>query len=120
MESESEKKSPFEVRVKVQIHKETSFFGPGIVELLGYIRECGSVKDACRRMELSYSKGWFILNRAEEELGYPLIQRNHGGKKGGGAALTESCEKLLARYEELEKNIQAYAEEEFKKILSDM
>ena len=71
------------VRVKVTIRKNNAFFGPGIAQLIRLIDELGSVKEACQSMGLSYSKGWFIINRAETELGYQLIRRNHGGRDGG-------------------------------------
>lgn len=104
------------VKVKVTIHKESSFFGPGIAHLIKNIDEIGSVKEACVTMGLSYSKGWFILNRAEQELGYPLIHRSHGGKDGGGASLTDEGRELLSRFEELESRVAAYAEDAFDDI----
>ena len=61
------------------------FFGPGIAELLGLVGECGSVKEACAKMGLSYSKGRMIIRRAEDMLGFPLVKIRRGGR-GGGAA----------------------------------
>lgn len=107
--------SAFFPKIKVTIHKEEGFFGPGIAELMTYVEETGSVKEACRMMSLSYSKGWYILNRAEGELGYALIQRNHGGTAGGGASLTEEGKALLKRYYAFEKDVEIYAEKEFQK-----
>lgn len=109
----------YSVKVKVTIHKETSFFGPGIAHLIKNIDEIGSVKEACVSMGLSYSKGWFILNRAEQELGYPLIRRSHGGKDGGGASLTDEGHELLRKFDELESRVAAYAREAFDEIFMD-
>lgn len=97
------------VRVKVTIRKNNAFFGPGIAQLIRLIDELGSVKEACQSMGLSYSKGWFIINRAETELGYQLIRRNHGGRDGGGASLTDEGHLFLDKFDRLEKRIADYA-----------
>jgi len=109
----------YSVKVKLTVHREKSFFGPGIVTLLELIDETGSVKLACRQMNLSYTKAWTIMNRAEEELGYELISRSQGGKAGGGAALTPKGLKLIEKYEELARKIGAYAEETFAEIFPE-
>ncbi|MBQ0058461.1 MAG: LysR family transcriptional regulator [Lachnospiraceae bacterium] len=106
----------FEVRVKVAIKGETAFFGPGIADLMRHIDKTGSVKEGCQSMGLSYSKGWSILNRAEKELGYPLIRRNHGGREGGGAAITDQGRELLAKFDQMHERIAAYAEEVYAEI----
>ncbi|MCI1722289.1 MAG: LysR family transcriptional regulator [Lachnospiraceae bacterium] len=110
--SDSEKFVP---KIKLTIHGKESFFGPGIAELMSLVQEKGSVKNACREMGLSYTKGWTILNRAEKELGYPVIRRNHGGMDGGTSSLTEQGEKLLSDYYELEKDVDAYTRKAFRK-----
>lgn len=110
---------PFSVRVKLQFQGKNIFFGPGIAELLYQIQKEGSMKAACAGMELSYSKGWFILNRAEEELGYALIARNHGGKMGGGASLTEEAVRLLEKYELLKQEVEACAQSSFSRLFAE-
>ena len=57
-------------RLKVQIAGTEPFFGPGVRMLLLHIRTEGSVREACEKMGLSYSKGRKLLDRAERELGY--------------------------------------------------
>ena len=53
---------------------------------------------ACSAMYMSYTKGWQLLNRMEEELGYKLVARTSGGEKGGGSELTAEGRQLLERY----------------------
>ena len=103
------------LKIKITFHGDESFFGPGIAELLALVGETGSVKDACKKMDLSYTKGWFILNRAEDQLGEILVERNHGGKEGGGASLTEFGKELLKEYDKLTADVEAYATREFRK-----
>lgn len=114
-----EKYDRFTPKVKLTIHGNESFFGPGIAELMSLIDSTGSVKNACREMGLSYTKGWMILNRAEKELGFPIIRRNHGGTAGGTSSLNESGKKLLKEYYELEQEVDAYARKAFRKKFPD-
>ena len=73
-----------------------------LVTLLHLIRETQSVRDACSRMQISYSTAWNLLNSAEDSLGYPLILRNKGGPSGSGSLLTEKGSALLAASEQFE------------------
>ena len=66
-----------------------------LVALLRLIRETQSVRDACSRMQISYSTAWNLLNAAEDAFGYPLILRNKGGPSGSGSLLTEKGKQLL-------------------------
>ena len=73
-----------------------------LITLLSLIRETQSVRDACSRMQISYSTAWNLLNGAEDSLGYPLILRNKGGPSGSGSLLTEKGSALLNACEQFE------------------
>lgn len=73
-----------------------------LITLLNLIRETQSVRDACSRMQISYSTAWNLLNSAEDSLGYPLILRNKGGPSGSGSLLTERGSTLLSACEQFE------------------
>lgn len=73
-----------------------------LVALLRLIRETQSVRDACGRMQISYSTAWNLLNAAEEAFGYPLILRNKGGPSGSGSLLTKKGEQLLTACDQFE------------------
>ena len=73
-----------------------------LITLLSLIRETQSVRDACSRMQISYSTAWNLLNGAEDSLGYPLILRNKGGPSGSGSLLTEKGIALLTACEQFE------------------
>lgn len=111
MESTREKALPVAARVKLTLCTEDRFFGPGVCELLERIRETGSIQAAAARMELSYTKAWKILNRAEEELGTSLITRVSGGRNGGSSTLTPAGEEAVKDFREMEKKLAAYADE---------
>ena len=97
-------------RVKLTLHTGERFFGPGICELLERIRNTGSIQAAAAEMEMSYTKAWRILNRAEKEMGFDLITRVSGGRKGGSSKLTEAGEKAVADYRRMEARLTEFAE----------
>ena len=96
-------------RVKLMLYREDRFFGPGVCELLERIRETGSIQAAAARMEMSYTKAWRILKRAEEETGRHLITRTAGGKNGGSSSLTDAGVKAVRDFREMEAKLSAYA-----------
>jgi molybdate transport system regulatory protein len=101
---------PLTTRVKLTLHTDKRFFGPGICELLERIRKTGSIKAAAAEMEMSYTKAWRILNRAEQELGFDLIARTSGGRNGGNSQLTEAGEKAVTDYRRMEAQLAEFAD----------
>ena len=69
-----------------------------------------SAKAAAARMELSYTKAWKILNRAEQELDTNLITRVSGGRNGGSSTLTETGEEAVRAFREMEAKLSACAD----------
>ena len=102
---------PVAVRVKLTLCAKDKFFGPGVCELLEGIRETGSIQAAAAQMEMSYTKAWKILKRAEETMGMVLINRVSGGKNGGSSTLTEAGEEAVRVFREIETKVTDYAGE---------
>ena len=102
---------PVKARVKLMLCTEDRFFGPGVCELLEKIRETGSIQAAAARMEMSYTKAWKILNRAEKEIGTALITRQSGGRNGGSSTLTEPGENAVRDFREMEAELSAFADQ---------
>lgn len=105
--------------IKLKIYNEDLVYGPGLITLLEYFRQTGSMKEACAAMGMSYSKGWKIMNRAEKELGYELLLRRHGGNKGGKCELTENGESLTARYRKMEQRVNEQTQLAFKEYFPE-
>lgn len=103
-------------RIKVQLVRNEPFFGPGMVTLLKQIQALGSVREACEKTGMSYSKGWNLIRTAERETGYTIVDRSPGGKGGGAARVSERGLKLLERYEQFEKEIARIAREKYREI----
>ena len=75
------------------------FFGEGPYRLLVGIEETGSLRRSADRMGMAYSKALRLLKNAERALGFPLTEREVGGKNGGGSRLTKKGREWLALYE---------------------
>lgn len=103
-------------QIQVRLVNQKPFFGPGTVTLLRQIDRMESVRDACEKAGISYSKGWTILRAAEEALGYRIVERQSGGKNGGMAYVTENGKKLLKLFEAYEKEMKQMADEKFKQF----
>ena len=99
------------VSVKLVLIGSERYFGPGICELLEKIDDSGSIQAAAKQMNMSYTKAWKILNRAEEELGTSLITRVSGGKNGGSSTLTPAGETAVKDFREMEGKLAVYADE---------
>lgn len=89
--------------LQLKLSKETGFFGPGIAQLLKLIESTGSISSACEMMHMSYSKGWKIINLAEQQLGYSILVRHAGGINGGNSELTEDGIIFLNKYLKFEE-----------------
>jgi len=94
-------------------------FGEGRRFLLEAIDQHGSINRAAKEINISYRKAWGYIKAMEERLGFKLIERQTGGKNGGGATLTEEAKQFLKKYEELELGIRELVDERFRKIFKN-
>ncbi|MBX6322032.1 MAG: LysR family transcriptional regulator [Rhodospirillaceae bacterium] len=76
--------------------------GPGKIELLEHIRDTGSISAAGRMMRMSYKRAWLLVDSLNQAFRRPVVVAQHGGKAGGGAALTPFGAELVARYRRVE------------------
>lgn len=80
-------------------------FGPGPAALLEATDRLGSLRAAAAEADMAYSKAWTSLRACEQALGFPLLEREAGGRRGGGSRLTKEGRDLLAGYRELERRM---------------
>lgn len=85
---------------KIWLEGKTKAFGEGPYKLLRKVEQLGSLNKAAQDMNMSYSKAWSIIKRAERELGITLIESDTGGAGGGGSYLTLKAKTLLNQYQE--------------------
>jgi molybdate transport system regulatory protein len=76
--------------------------GPGKAELLEHVQQSRSIARAAKRMRMSYMRAWTLIKTMERCFKQPLVKAARGGVKGGGAALTETGQKVLSLYHRLE------------------
>lgn len=93
----------------ISLMREGKLFDQQSATLLQTIEYAGTVKDACEKVGISYSKAWGIIGRLEENLGFALIDRQPGGESGGVSSLTPEGKRLLTRYEQYVDDIKEYA-----------
>ena len=91
-------------------------FGRGRRFLLEAIDSLGSINSAAKKVDISFRKAWSHINAMEERLGIKLVERQTGGKNGGGATLTSDARKFLKKYEALEKGIQEIVDKRFRRV----
>lgn len=72
-------------------------FDPACVRILQAVERTGSLHKATAGLRMANSSAWLIINAADQELGFPLLERTVGGRRGGGSALTPEGRKLLRR-----------------------
>ncbi len=99
----------------------SSVTGDGVIgdteyRLLKHILESKSLKAAAEEIGVSYRKAWGDLKKAEEVLGYSLLERQRGGKSGGMSIVTEKARKLLEAYEALQQSFDENIETAFREF----
>ena len=112
--TEAQKKE-FGAKAKVIIIGTEDFFGPGLFHLLQHIDNTGSIQAASKEMGISYSKCWKLLNRAEEQAGFPFLRRQSGGLHGGNSVITEEGRKFMEHYEALLEELKEMTQVAFRK-----
>ena len=83
--------------------QQTLFMDPKRIRLLKAIQECGSINQAAKHAKVSYKSAWDHLEAMNQISPKPLLERNTGGKNGGGTTLTTYAERLLQLYDLLEQ-----------------
>jgi molybdate transport system regulatory protein len=103
----------FRVNGRLWIESEDDrFLGPGRIELLEKIEELGSISKAAAAMAMSYKKAWDLVASMNQQARQPLVLAQTGGKKGGGASVTDEGKKSIAAYKSLQARFREFLEKE--------
>ena len=93
------KRSP---RVRIRILAESVVaLGPGKADLLEGIAATGSISAAAREADMSYRRAWILGDTMNACFAKPLVMTAKGGAEHGGARLTPTGKKVVARYRRL-------------------
>jgi len=82
--------------------------GPGKADLLQAIDETASLRAAAARFDMSYKRGWTLVQQMNAAFAEPLVATEKGGPGGGGGArLTALGRHVLDRYRRMEADAEA-------------
>ena len=105
--------------VQVSVGKETPFMHSRLKLLLFLIEDLHSVRQACLRCGLSPQKAWDMVNKLEDEVGFDVVVRRHGGSRGGKTTLTEQGLGLAYAFQRYEEEIHGFAQRRFDELFGD-
>jgi molybdate transport system regulatory protein len=88
---------------------EKGLLGPGKVELMELIHAQGSISAAGRSLGMAYRRAWMLVDELNGLFVKPVILKQTGGIRGGGAALTPFGRDIVACYRRIEETIEKAA-----------
>jgi molybdate transport system regulatory protein len=94
--------------------------GPGKIQLLENIHACGSISAAGRAMDMSYKRAWDLVDEINRICRQSAVERQTGGKNGGGAVLTPFGRSLVDRYRMIERDATNSARKHLIALQSDI
>jgi molybdate transport system regulatory protein len=109
------------IAVKIRIDFDAAHaVGPGKIALLERMRDCGSLSQAARELDMSYRRAWQLLDSLNASFNEPVIVTSIGGIGGGGSEITKLGLALIEAYRALEKEMTARAQQFFKPLRSQV
>jgi molybdate transport system regulatory protein len=94
--------------------------GPGKIQLLENIHSCGSISAAGRAMDMSYKRAWDLVDEINRICRHAAVERQTGGKNGGGALLTPFGMALVARYRKIERDAASAVKKELAALRTEI
>jgi len=94
--------------------------GPGKIQLLENIHARGSISAAGRAMDMSYKRAWDLVDEINRICRQPAVERQTGGKNGGGAVLTPFGSSLVARYRKIERDAASAVRKDLQALRTDI
>jgi molybdate transport system regulatory protein len=94
-----------EIKFKIWLEKDGhALFGEGRDQLLKAIDECHGLYGAAKQLKMSYRAAWGKIKLTEERIGKKIVEVGDDKKMH----LTKDARMLLAEFEKLEKDVDAF------------
>lgn len=87
--------------------KDHPAMGPGKAQLIALIDSTGSISAAAREIGMSYRRAWQLVDALNASFKEPVVVTAIGGKRGGGAVVTEFGRALVAQFRVMEDKASA-------------
>ncbi|MCX5869874.1 MAG: LysR family transcriptional regulator [Deltaproteobacteria bacterium] len=84
----------------------------GRIALLERIDEHGSVSAAAKSMKMSFSHAWHLIENMNTLAPKPLVEKQAGGRQGGGTWLTPAGKQAVHDFWQLVEKFQHWIEDE--------
>jgi molybdate transport system regulatory protein len=81
--------------------------GPGKARLISLIASTGSISAAAREMGMSYRRAWQLVEALNTSFDEPVVTTAIGGKRGGGAVVTDFGRRIVEAYYRMESKASA-------------
>lgn len=81
--------------------------GPGKAQLIALIDSMGSISAAAREIGMSYRRAWQLVDELNASFREPVVVTAIGGKRGGGAVVTDYGRSLVAQFRAMEDKASA-------------
>ena len=81
-------------------------------DLLEQIQATGSLSQAARSLRFSYRRAWMLLDAMNKRWDAPLVVTTVGGRRGGGARLTDLGGRVLRGFRDLQIHVEATIDHE--------
>jgi len=103
------------IKTKSWIENESGdlLFGKGKTEVLEQIEIEGSISGAADKLGMNYKKAWNHVKILQRNMHEILVESQKGGGKQGGSTLTPQAKEMIKSYNQLEKEIDEYANKRF-------
>ena len=103
------------VKSRIWIEKDNApFLGYGRIQLLKEVDKTRSMNAAARSLNMSYKKAWRLLNEINSSAKEAVLEKQIGGKYGGGTRITPYGKRLIERFDKLNESCIGFLEAEFK------
>lgn len=109
-------KNEVKIRFRIWVDKfDTPYLGIGRIVLLENIMKHGSITKGAEAINMSYRKAWQLVEDMNKISDIPLVEKRLGGKKGGGAVVTEEGKKIIQKFYELQSKVEDFLSKESNK-----